>query len=414
MRLSVISRVEYECLIVVFRCGHEKMMSSPCLASAGRVIFTASMACCFIQQRWTGGRCHIHRLSWRVSLISLILLAFLTTAYIIVIGADSALIMAPSPIAKYRYQHQHQQHLNFKNARSLKLKSRQDLTDGSTRNRVWDPSYLLDQHTVGPECSNQLLIFITSSTGNFDRRSIIRRSWGQKISSNQRYDWQYVFIIGRSVDQTVSAQIMSEMSEYNDILLGGYRDTYRNLTYKVFHALSWARTYCPRTKFIFKTDDDCFVNTVILPQLVQDYHLHDRGLYLGKVFTRTIDLNVLRSRESVWSVSVNDYPEPYYPPYASGIGYLLSVDVVAALLERSRYIKPFPVEDAYVGVVLSSLGIRPVHSDRFTFQSLSWSVCNLMYLLVVHHVDKNYQHKFYQMAQNAQRLCAEPLITEWN
>ena len=41
---------------------------------------------------------------------------------------------------------------------------------------------------------------------------------------------------------------------------GGFRDTYRNLSYKNILGKLWASQFCAQAEFIVKTDDDQFVD----------------------------------------------------------------------------------------------------------------------------------------------------------
>ncbi len=42
----------------------------------------------------------------------------------------------------------------------------------------------------------------------------------------------------------------------------------------------------------------------------------------------------------------------------------MSRDVVSRMLRLSRVYRPFPNEDAYIGVLADQLALEPVHSSR--------------------------------------------------
>ena len=52
---------------------------------------------------------------------------------------------------------------------------------------------------------------------------------------------------------------------------------------------------------------------------------------------------------------------------------MLSREVLGRMLALSRRYKPFPNEDAYIGVLAEQLSVSPVHSSRFTLYSDAWT-----------------------------------------
>ena len=68
---------------------------------------------------------------------------------------------------------------------------------------------------------------------------------------------------------------------------------------------------------------------------------------------------VIRYKGSKWFVPVEMYPEPTYPTYPLGAGYVFSCDLPGRFVEISKIIRPFNIEDAYVGMCLKRLGLSP-------------------------------------------------------
>lgn len=50
-----------------------------------------------------------------------------------------------------------------------------------------------------------------------------------------------------------------EHQEFNDCLMGDFRDTFQNLTFKDSMVFTWAHKHC-KADYIIKADDDCFFN----------------------------------------------------------------------------------------------------------------------------------------------------------
>ena len=54
---------------------------------------------------------------------------------------------------------------------------------------------------------------------------------------------------------------MSEAEEHNDLVVEDFQESYLNLTVKTTFLLKWLNySHCSRASFIFKVDDDVYVN----------------------------------------------------------------------------------------------------------------------------------------------------------
>ena len=67
---------------------------------------------------------------------------------------------------------------------------------------------------------------------------------------------------------------MAEAEEHNDLVVEDFQESYHNLTVKTTYLLKWLNSsHCSRASFIFKVDDDVYVNpanlwaTLRAPQL---------------------------------------------------------------------------------------------------------------------------------------------------
>ncbi|XP_077862651.1 beta-1,3-galactosyltransferase 1-like [Saccoglossus kowalevskii] len=241
-----------------------------------------------------------------------------------------------------------------------------------------------------PTCAvnSILMILVTSAPDHFDRRRAIRNTWAKDRKTHNDSNWQTFFLIGNSRDSVKNRKIEDEFYEYGDILLGDYIDTYRNLTLKVQNGFKWAVENC-QPQYLLKTDDDCYVNTRYFPRFLDQFNPNRDGLYAGAMFN---DRGVVRDKNSKWYVSPEDYPMSVYPRYASGTGYVLSKDVLQRVVEAFSEVHPFPVEDAYTGVVVHRVGVSMLDTGRFTMYNKQWRICNYLYLLVIHGVTPEQQY----------------------
>ncbi|XP_005098538.1 beta-1,3-galactosyltransferase 1 [Aplysia californica] len=270
---------------------------------------------------------------------------------------------------------------------------------------LWNSSQFYNDEPM-PQCKWQTLfrLLVATSVQNKDRRDRIRETWcNPKAFGFPKHSWHCIFLVGQAKSEKLKSELYKESSQHQDMLVGNYVDTYRNLTLKIIHGFNWSINFCP-SAYVVKTDDDCFVNAGLLHRFLLYHNQKTIDLYVGSVVQDREKLRVVRGDQK-WSVPYSDYPEKYYPPYASGIGYVMSSDVAKRLVSGSMYIKPFANEDAYVGVVLSRIGVQFTSSSRFMLSSGGLSLCNFMYVLMLHDVSVERQRELMKKALAAPEHC---------
>ena len=196
-----------------------------------------------------------------------------------------------------------------------------------------------------------LLVYVHTNPTHFDRRKIIRETWGNVTVYQLHLNVivRVVFIVGLSDDATNEA-LIREAEQYGDIIQARFTDTYRNLTFKATSALRWVTNYCSNTKYVLKTDDDIFVNMFSLIERLQGFFKTPEGS------TKTIFCMVFymihAMREGKWEVSFDMYPEKIYPDFCSGSAFAMTTDAVVELYHTSKSVPFLPVDDVYVtGIV---------------------------------------------------------------
>ncbi|KAK3510550.1 hypothetical protein QTP70_010008 [Hemibagrus guttatus] len=239
-------------------------------------------------------------------------------------------------------------------------------------------------------CSEKpfLLLAVKSLTPHFDRRQAIRESWGRAgILANRSV--ATVFLLGKTTEgdffPNVSGMLRYEASVHNDLLQWDYRDSFFNLTLKEVLFLEWLGKHCPSARFIFKGDDDVFVNTRNILNFLDGLpKSKKRDLFVGDVIS-----NAGPHRDKNLKYYI---PESFfvggYPPYAGGGGFLYSSDVGIRLRNISQHISLFPIDDVYTGMCLQKLGLVPEKHQGFrTFnieEKYRESACAYQSLMLVH------------------------------
>ena len=154
----------------------------------------------------------------------------------------------------------------------INLNSQLKLLFGNNNNLPVNPSIDFiknPSNTCNETNKTDVLMLVNSAVPNFHRRKAIRETFGQKIDSF-KYRHKLVFLLGLSDDQRVMQKINAEMIAHDDLLLGTFNDTYRNLTLKGIMGLRWTKQFCPEVDFVVKVDDDIFVNLVQLQTFLSD------------------------------------------------------------------------------------------------------------------------------------------------
>ncbi|XP_025054218.1 UDP-GlcNAc:betaGal beta-1,3-N-acetylglucosaminyltransferase 9 isoform X1 [Alligator sinensis] len=209
-----------------------------------------------------------------------------------------------------------------------------------------------------------LLIAIKSVVEDFDRREIVRKTWGREglVHGAQV---QRVFLLGipknKSALATWETLIHQESQTYRDILLWDFMDTFFNLTLKEIHFLNWANEFCSNVNFIFKGDNDVFVN---VENIIDFLERRDptEDLFVGDII---YNAHPIRMRKSKYYIPETMYGLGMYPAYAGGGGFLLSSQTMKKLSEACKEVELFPIDDVFLGMCLQRINLKPVLHEGF-------------------------------------------------
>ncbi|XP_028830555.1 N-acetyllactosaminide beta-1,3-N-acetylglucosaminyltransferase 2a [Denticeps clupeoides] len=210
-----------------------------------------------------------------------------------------------------------------------------------------------------------LLLAVKSLAPHFDRRQAIREAWGRAglVSGHKVVT---VFLLGNAMTTDhfpdLKGMLQHEAGLHKDILQWDYRDSFFNLTVKEVLFLDWLADKCPTAHYIFKGDDDVFVNTRrILTYLSGLKGNKARDLFIGDVITGA---GPHRDKKLKYYIPESLFMGQY-PPYAGGGGYLYSGEVGLRLRNISQHISLYPIDDVYTGMCLERLGLAPEKHKGF-------------------------------------------------
>ena len=209
--------------------------------------------------------------------------------------------------------------------------------------------------------SNQKFIFayIFTKVSSFEKRNAIRNTWANKTQFPQL---KISFIVALSKSQDTNNKLVNENILYGDILQGNFIDAYKNLSYKSLIAWEWITSNCLNAKYILKIDDDVVLNTFALMNFLKDesyYFPFTSFNNLKNAFICRIvpgDKPCMEKSCGKMYTSNDEYNEKLYGlkeygRFCSGVGFLMTSDLVASLLLKSYEIKLFWIDDVYVGIL---------------------------------------------------------------
>ena len=256
------------------------------------------------------------------------------------------------------------------------------------------------------DVSKIVFAYVLSSLVNFERRRIIRQTWGAN-SSNLRV----AFIVGQSSDLFLQNMLQSEQTQNGDLIQGNFDDNYRNISYKTLTAWKWLTTNCNMSsiRFVIKIDDDVILNISYLNQVTDHPDVLLQTPIISSFFKpkeKSLDLltnsfvcNVFsgyspdKDINSKYYVKDSEYNSQLYglsiySDYCFGPGYIMTTDLVQKLYSQSSKVKLFWMEDVYVGILarFASAQFRNLDNKFYfdynptTFDAKNQKLTNILFI----------------------------------
>ncbi|CAL8097935.1 unnamed protein product, partial [Calicophoron daubneyi] len=207
-----------------------------------------------------------------------------------------------------------------------------------------------DTRTEKPTYTLDLLVFIKSCTLCFQNREQARRTYMLKRMW-RGFRVRFLFVVGlpyilqteivtvRGVQiryphtritnttqlKEARERLFRESRQYGDLLIGGFRDSYYNLTTKLILTFRWASVFCiHQTPIFLFLDDDFAIIPVNMVRFLQTLNLEEKLQLIGGL------PNVVKYpgrpsadlRANKWAVDWNEYPWETFPGYLFGRAYM--------------------------------------------------------------------------------------------
>ncbi|XP_012674197.1 UDP-GlcNAc:betaGal beta-1,3-N-acetylglucosaminyltransferase 9 [Clupea harengus] len=218
----------------------------------------------------------------------------------------------------------------------------------------------------GPgEAPPYLLVAVKSVAADFEKRQVVRRTWGREGVIQEGIDIKTVFLLGVPRNRTSlplwDRLLAYESATFSDILLWDFEDTFFNLTLKETHFLQWVNSSCAGIKFIFKGDADVYVNVENILEMLHGQDDH-KDLFVGDIIVRA---RPIRRRNSKYFVPESVYGQGVYPSYAGGGGFVMSGHTALRLNRACQEVELFPIDDVFLGMCLLRIGLTPSRHEGF-------------------------------------------------
>eukprot|EP00878_Enallax_costatus_P039845 GHUV01045768.1.p1 GENE.GHUV01045768.1~~GHUV01045768.1.p1 ORF type:complete len:260 (+),score=56.76 GHUV01045768.1:502-1281(+) len=163
--------------------------------------------------------------------------------------------------------------------------------------------------------------------------------------------------------------LSSMQEEHGDMLFVDVADGYHNLWRKALRSLELLQRQC-KFAYYMHADDDSYVRLDMILELLAGSPREK--FYWGYIWDGTGNRVTapIRKPSNKSHMPVEQYALDYYPPFASGCGFILSIDLVQALLKQP--LPDYRLLDPPFGIhlcgkefsVLPDGPIKPVHDDR--------------------------------------------------
>ncbi|KAI9563393.1 hypothetical protein GHT06_010856 [Daphnia sinensis] len=218
-----------------------------------------------------------------------------------------------------------------------------------------------------------VFVVVVSAPDNFEKRDVIRETWRTHLmEENKKHMFLkgFAFFLGRTENNVTQSKIEEEDKIHGDIIQLDMLDTYKNLSVKVAGLFNWLHRNCATIDFVFKVDDDVYVNVrnlVFFAQLTPYDHYSNKSIFGIPGFFSP-------NRGGKWGISYQEWPWNQYPPYMMGPTVLIPGGTIVPLLAAFQTTPMIPFDDVYyTGICTEKAGIKTRFSRGDTaILSMMW------------------------------------------
>lgn len=246
-------------------------------------------------------------------------------------------------------------------------------------------------------------VLASSSQRSYRSRTAIRKTWAKAGPTDGGA--LVKFLLALDAAGNIPADLAEEGRREGDMVFLRTRDLYENLSEKVRLFYKWVTDWCvtdhSSPTFVLKTDDDSFVRLDLLAAELRAQP--SAQLVYGRIMKK---MPGGKNKRGKWDPD-NAHKLMTWPWYASGAGYVVSMDVA-----RFFAYPPLPFafqknEDRRLGVVLLGFNVSFVDAPRF----YPWGHCKADAILIHYNRRAELMERRYARVLAGKNLCGEPWST---
>lgn len=285
---------------------------------------------------------------------------------------------------------------------------------------VWNMTYPIDKTNIcrkddGDFTDVLVMIMVVSAPHNVEARNAIRATWGSRFSSMNGNDVsRLVFFVGLPKSEITQRSLQEEDLREGDIVQADFVDQYVNLTLKSVLLLRWVALYCPRAAFVFKVDDDVFVN-VDNVVLLLNRNQKLRNTIFGRLAHHW---HPIRDNSSYYFVPMNQWTSTIYPDFIAGPAYMITSDAVPKLLHQVSSLPFFFLEDVYItGMCAEKANVVRLNHNGFKPMKKPLNPCIYHTVITIHQHTPDNLRKAWNLMQiygpNATKCWKQTCVFRW-
>ncbi|KAM9312405.1 beta-1,3-galactosyltransferase 5-like [Gastrophryne carolinensis] len=238
-----------------------------------------------------------------------------------------------------------------------------------------------------------LVMAIKSHPDSFSRREAARKTWAREWLIDS-YKTKPIFLIAQGDRPETLEKVKKESEEFNDVLMWDFLEGHYNLSLKEMCFLEWLQLNIPHVDFVFKGDDDNYVNPWGLVQYIRKhgspYKIHG-----------ALQNHSAVQRGGKYGVSISLFSMWIYPKFLSGSGFLYPGHTVKHLYRASQKLPVFPLDDVYFGMLATAINLTFHHDKRFHVWGLAFEPCSFQRAFIVHGISPQDLPSIWQKVQEA-------------
>jgi hypothetical protein len=129
---------------------------------------------------------------------------------------------------------------------------------------------------------------VVSAPGNLNHRNKIRQTWKNHTQLVLGITIEFAFVLGPTDDKPTQTSVIEESTKNEDIIQISKMPAEFPSHMTMPGVLNWIYYHCPQTEFLFKVEDDMYVNVHKLAYFVRDFDKFGNNATLA-IYSQMVD-----------------------------------------------------------------------------------------------------------------------------